>query len=60
MKRVRVNFNVVKEGSVTIEVDDDYDVSELRRQAEDEYSDGDLFCGGDIFEITDYEEVGEC
>ncbi len=60
MKMVRVGFKVVKEGSVTIEVDDDYDASELQRQAEDEYSDGDLFCGGDIFEMTDYEEVGEC
>ena len=60
MKKVKVDFQVIKEGSVTIEVDDDYDVFELQRQAEDKYDEGDLFCGGDFFEVTDYEEVGEC
>ncbi len=59
MKTVKVDFQVIKEGSVTIEVDDDYDVFKLRRQAENKYNDGDLFCGGDFFEITDYEEVGK-
>ena len=60
MKTVRVNFKIVQEGSVTIEVDDDYDEFALEQQAKDEYSDGDLFCGGDLFEVTDYEEVGVC
>ncbi len=59
MKQVRVNFKIVQEGSVTIEVDDDYDEFTLEQQAKDEYDDGDLFCG-DFFEVMDYEEVGEC
>lgn len=59
MKRVKVNFQIMQEGSVTIEVDDDYDVFELQQQAQEKYDDGDLYCG-DFFEVTDYEEVGEC
>ncbi len=60
MKKVKVNFQIIQEGSVTVEVDDDYDVFELQQQAQDEYDEGDLFCGGDLFEVTDYEEIGEC
>ena len=45
MKKVKVNFKIVQEGSVTIEVDDDYDELALEQQAKDEYDDGDLYCG---------------
>lgn len=57
MKQVKVEFKIVKYGSVTLNVEDDYSDLDIPQQAENEYTEGDLYCGGDDFEVTHYEEV---
>ena len=57
MKKVEVGFKIVKYGSVTVEVEDDYSDLDLKDLAEEQYTDGDMYCGGDDFEVTNYNEV---
>lgn len=55
MKKVKVFFRIIQEGSVTVEVSDGYNEADLREAAQLAYDDGDLHCA-DQFEVTDYEE----
>ena len=54
--RVQVQFRIVQEGSVEIEVDKNTSICDYASIAENEYSDGDLYCSDD-FQMTNYDII---
>lgn len=57
MKKVEVGFKKVQYGSVTLEVEDDYNDFDLAELAEERYCEGDYIMDNGDFEITSYNEV---